>query len=50
MGAKPFTWFVNDGVGEYLISESNSVYTCNCKPKCTDCAHVISVQHFAAQS
>jgi hypothetical protein len=49
-GAKPFTWFANDGISEHLVSESNGVYTCNCKPKCTDCAHVAATQRFAAQS
>jgi hypothetical protein len=48
-GAKPFTWFANDGISEYLVSESNGVYTCNCQPKCTDCAHVAATQRFAAQ-
>jgi hypothetical protein len=49
-GAKPFTWFANDGVSEHLVSESNGVYSCNCKPKCTDCAHVVATQRVATQS
>jgi hypothetical protein len=49
-GAKPFTWFANDGVSEHLVSESNGVYTCNCKPKCTDCAHAVATQRFATQA
>jgi hypothetical protein len=50
IGAKPFTWFANDGVSEYLVSESHGVYTCNCTPKCTDCAHVAATQRFATQA
>jgi hypothetical protein len=49
-GVKPFTWFATDGLGEYLVSEADGVYTCNCKPKCTDCAHAAAVKGFAAQS
>jgi hypothetical protein len=45
VGAKPFTWFANDGVGEYLVSQTDGVYTCNCKPKCTDCAHARATKH-----
>jgi hypothetical protein len=47
IGAKPFSWFANDGVREYLVSCTDGVYQCNCKPRCTDCAHVIAVQRFA---
>ena len=47
IGAKPFSWFANDGVREYLVSRTDGVYQCNCKPRCTDCAHVIAVQRFA---
>jgi hypothetical protein len=50
IGAKPFTWFATDGSSEYLVSQANGVYTCNCKPKCTDCAHVVATQRFATQS
>jgi len=48
-GAKPFTWFVNDGLNEYLVSETDGIYTCNCKPKCTDCTHVSTTREFVAQ-
>jgi hypothetical protein len=47
VGAKPFTWFANDGVREYLVSQTDGVYTCNCQPRCTDCAHVVAVQRHA---
>lgn len=47
IGAKPFTWFANDGVGEYLVSQTDGVYTCNCKPRCLDCAHVVATKRFA---
>jgi hypothetical protein len=50
LGAKPFTWFVTDGVSEYLVSQSDGAYICNCKPRCTDCAHVAAAQRFAAQA
>jgi hypothetical protein len=50
LGAKPFTWFVNDGVSEYLVSQSDGAYMWNCKPRCTDCAHVAAAQRFAAQA
>jgi hypothetical protein len=49
-GAKPFTWFVNDGVGEYLVSQVNGVYSCNCQPKCIDCRHVVATLRFATQA
>ena len=49
IGAKPFSWFVNDGMNEHLVQEKDSIYTCNCKPKCTDCAHVSAAQHFATK-
>jgi hypothetical protein len=45
IGAKPFTWFANDGVREVLVSQADGIYTCNCKPKCTDCAHIVAVKH-----
>jgi hypothetical protein len=47
LGAKPFTWFANDGVREYLASQTDGVYQCNCKPRCTDCAHVVATQRVA---
>jgi hypothetical protein len=47
IGAKPFSWFANDGVREYLVSQTNGVYTCNCKPRCTDCAHARATKHVA---
>jgi hypothetical protein len=47
VGAKPFTWFANDGVREYLVSQTDGVYTCNCKPRCSDCAHAVAVQRHA---
>jgi hypothetical protein len=47
IGAKPFTWFVNDGVREVLVTYVDGIYTCNCKPRCTDCAHGTAVQRFA---
>jgi hypothetical protein len=49
-GTKPFTWFANDGVGEYLVQQHEGIYTCNCKPKCTDCAHVAATTRVAVQS
>jgi hypothetical protein len=48
-GAKPFTWFANDGVREVLVSQADGIYMCNCKPRCTDCAHIVAVQHIAVQ-
>jgi hypothetical protein len=48
IGVKPFTWFVTDGVGEYLVSQSDGVYSCNCQPKCLDCAHVSATIGFVA--
>jgi hypothetical protein len=47
IGAKPFTWFANDGVREVLVSQADSIYMCNCQPRCTDCAHIVAVQRFA---
>jgi hypothetical protein len=47
-GVKPFTWLVNDGFTEVLVVQADNVFTCNCKPKCTDCAHITATQHFAA--
>jgi hypothetical protein len=48
-GTKPFTYLVTDGKHEHLVTQGdNGVFTCNCKPKCTDCAHVSATQRFAA--
>lgn len=49
-GVKPFTWLVTDGKNEHLVQMSDNRYTCNCKPKSTDCAHVVAVQRFSADS
>jgi hypothetical protein len=49
-GAKLYTWFANDGFGEYLVYEADGVYTCNCKPKCTDCAHAAATRRFAVEN
>ncbi len=50
-GTRPFTYFATEGKSEFLVTQSDDgVYTCNCKPKCTDCVHVGATQRFAAQS
>jgi hypothetical protein len=49
-GVKPFTHLANDSKSEYLVTQSeDGVFTCNCKPRSTTCAHAAATQRFAAQ-
>jgi hypothetical protein len=49
-GVKPFTWLVTDGPNEHLVQDVNGNYTCNCRPKCIDCTHVLATLRFATQA
>lgn len=47
LGSEPFTWLVNDGAKEHLVSAEGESYRCNCtKPFHDSCLHVLAVQRF----
>jgi hypothetical protein len=45
-GKQPFTYYTNDGMGEYLTSVDGDHKSCNCGPdgKAGTCAHVVAAE------